>query len=126
MSPSFLNESVDFGKSSKEKTIFGAGTIYSTFKALKEVNRPEGNEQWRFFDSSKEIAWKTGTSFGFRDAWAIGSTKDYVVGVWVGNADGEGRPGLVGVSQQVLYCFLFLTFCQKVLGLLNPVMLWRR
>ena len=99
VSPSFLaDESIDFGKTSKEKTIFGAGTIYSTFKALKEVNRPEGNEQWRFFDSSKEIAWKTGTSFGFRDAWAIGSTKDYVVGVWVGNADGEGRPGLVGVS----------------------------
>ncbi len=97
--PSFLaDESIDFGKTSKEKTIFGAGAIYSTFKALKEVNRPEGNEQWRFFDSSKEIAWKTGTSFGFRDAWAIGSTKDYVVGVWVGNADGEGRPGLVGVS----------------------------
>jgi len=39
-----------------------------------------------------------GTSFGFRDAWAIGATKDYVVGVWVGNADGEGRPGLVGVQ----------------------------
>ncbi|MCB0399978.1 MAG: penicillin-binding protein 1C, partial [Winogradskyella sp.] len=36
--------------------------------------------------------------FGFRDAWAIGTTKDYVVGVWVGNADGEGRPGLVGVQ----------------------------
>ena len=99
VSPSFLaDESIDFGKTSTEKTIFGAGTIYSTFKALKEVNRPEGNEQWRFFDSSKEIAWKTGTSFGFRDAWAIGSTKDYVVGVWVGNADGEGRPGLVGVA----------------------------
>ena len=41
---------------------------------------------------------KTGTSFGFRDAWAIGTTTDYVVGVWVGNADGEGRPGLVGVQ----------------------------
>ncbi|MGB2273128.1 MAG: hypothetical protein ACPH2K_02025 [Flavicella sp.] len=99
VAPSFLeNETIDFGENSDEKTLFGAGSIYSTFKALKEVNRPEGNEQWRFFDSSKEIAWKTGTSFGFRDAWAIGATKDYVVGVWVGNADGEGRPGIVGVS----------------------------
>jgi penicillin-binding protein 1C len=62
------------------------------------VNRPNGNESWEFFDDSKQIAWKTGTSFGFRDAWAIGTTKDYVVGVWVGNADGEGRPGLVGVQ----------------------------
>ena len=69
-----------------------------TYKSLKEVNRPEGEENWEFFDSSKEIAWKTGTSFGFRDAWAIGTTKEFVVGVWVGNADGEGRPGLVGLS----------------------------
>ena len=94
----FASKTVDFGELSTEKTVFDAGSIYLTYKSLKEVNRPEGNENWEFFDSSKEIAWKTGTSFGFRDAWAIGSTKDYVVGVWVGNADGEGRPGLVGVS----------------------------
>jgi len=92
------DKSVDFGELSNEKTLFDAGSIYLTYRSLKEVNRPEGNENWEFFDSSKEIAWKTGTSFGFRDAWAIGSTKDYVVGVWVGNADGEGRPGLVGIS----------------------------
>jgi len=97
--PTFLADgSIDFGELSTEKTVFDAGSIYMTYKSLKEVNRPEGNENWEFFDSSKEIAWKTGTSFGFRDAWAIGSTKDFVVGVWVGNADGEGRPGLVGVS----------------------------
>lgn len=94
----FANTTVDFGKRSAEKQLFDAGSVYLTYQALKEVNRPEGEENWQFFDSSKEIAWKTGTSFGFRDAWAIGSTKDYVVGVWVGNADGEGRPGLVGVS----------------------------
>ena len=97
--PIFLaDDAIDFGKLSTEKTIFDSGSIYMTYKSLKEVNRPEGEENWEFFDSSKEIAWKTGTSFGFRDAWAIGSTKDYVVGVWVGNADGEGRPGLVGLS----------------------------
>jgi len=97
--PTFIaDKNINFGELSKEKTIFDAGSIYLTYRSLKEVNRPEGNENWEFFDSSKEIAWKTGTSFGFRDAWAIGSTKDYVVGVWVGNADGEGRPGLVGIS----------------------------
>lgn len=97
--PSFLaNSTADFGDLITEKTIFDAGSIYLTYESLKEVNRPEGEENWEFFDSSKEIAWKTGTSFGFRDAWAIGSTKDYVVGVWVGNADGEGRPGLIGTT----------------------------
>lgn len=97
--PSFLaSETIDFGKKSSEKTLFDAASIYLTYESLKEVNRPEGDENWEFYDSSKQIAWKTGTSFGFRDAWAIGTTQDYVVGVWVGNADGEGRPGLVGVQ----------------------------
>ncbi len=97
--PTFLaSETIDFGKKTSEKTLFDAGSIYLTYESLKEVNRPEGDENWEFFDGSKQIAWKTGTSFGFRDAWAIGTTTDYVVGVWVGNADGEGRPGLVGVQ----------------------------
>ena len=89
---------VDFGAKSTEVTIFDAASIYLTFEAMKKVNRPEGSESWEFFDSSKQIAWKTGTSFGNKDAWAIGITKDYVVGVWVGNADGEGRPNVTGLS----------------------------
>ncbi|WP_073084184.1 penicillin-binding protein 1C [Winogradskyella jejuensis] len=96
--PTFSNSAVNFGKLSQEKTIFDAASIYHTFESMKQVNRPEEDDSWEYYDSSQEIAWKTGTSFGFRDAWAIGATKDYVVGVWVGNADGEGRPGLVGVQ----------------------------
>lgn len=99
LEPSFLaGSNIDFGELDDEKIIFDAASIYLTFESMKEVNRPEGDENWQFFDSSKQIAWKTGTSFGFRDAWAIGVTKNHVVGVWVGNADGEGRPGLVGVQ----------------------------
>ena len=94
----FASKTIDFGTKSTEKTLFDAASIYLTYQSLKEVNRPEGDDNWEFFDNSKQIAWKTGTSYGFRDAWAIGSTSDYVVGVWVGNADGEGRPGLVGVQ----------------------------
>ncbi|MBO6879529.1 penicillin-binding protein 1C [Winogradskyella sp.] len=97
--PIYNSESkINFGKLTTEKTVFDAASIYLTFESMKQVNRPESDESWEFYDSSQEIAWKTGTSFGFRDAWAIGTTKDYVVGVWVGNADGEGRPGLVGVQ----------------------------
>ena len=92
------DQSVSFGKKSIQKTVFDAGSIYLTFEAMKEVNRPQGNESWQFYDSSKQIAWKTGTSFGNKDAWAIGITTDYVVGIWVGNADGEGRPNVTGVS----------------------------
>ena len=89
---------VDFGDSSSQKTKLGAGAIWLTYNAMEQVNRPEGDEAWKFYDSSLKIAWKTGTSFGNRDAWAIGTNARYVVGVWVGNATGEGRPTLTGVS----------------------------
>ena len=75
-----------------------ASSIYLTYKALIEVNRPENEANWKYFSGNQKIAWKTGTSFGFRDAWAVGTTPKYVVGVWVGNADGEGRPGLTGIN----------------------------
>lgn len=101
----FANQKVNFGMLSEQKSIFGASSAYLTFESLKDVNRPNEDENWLFFDNSKPIAWKTGTSYGFKDAWAIGVTKDYVVGVWVGNADGEGRPGLVGVESSAPLMF---------------------
>jgi len=92
------NFKVDFGSESSQKNILGAGSIWLTYNAMEEVNRPEGDEAWKFYDSSLKIAWKTGTSFGNRDAWAIGTNSRYVVGIWVGNATGEGRPTLTGVT----------------------------
>lgn len=74
-----------------------AAAIWHTFKAMEKVERPEMETGWKNFVSAMNLFWKTGTSFGFRDAWAIGVNPEYVIGVWVGNADGEGRPGLVGV-----------------------------
>lgn len=71
------------------------GAVWQTFDAIKEVNRPEEID-WHIIPSMQTVAWKTGTSYGFRDAWAVGVTPRYVVGVWVGNATGEGKPGLVG------------------------------
>ncbi len=71
------------------KNIFSAAAIYHTFDALLKVNRPISEAGWKQFSSSRKVAWKTGTSFGNKDAWAIGTTPEYVVGVWVGNADGE-------------------------------------
>ncbi len=80
------------------ETQLGAAAIWLTYKALEEVNRPEMEANWDKFSSARRIAWKTGTSFGFRDAWAVGTDPSYVVAVWAGNADGEGRPGLTGVT----------------------------
>ncbi|WP_295795842.1 penicillin-binding protein 1C [Mucilaginibacter sp.] len=78
--------------------LLDAGSIYYTLQAMEEVMRPGEEMLWQQFSSSQRVAWKTGTSFGFRDGWAIGITPKYVVGVWVGNTDGEGRPNLTGIN----------------------------
>jgi penicillin-binding protein 1C len=84
--------------SRRKNLVISKAAIYETFEAMLDVNRPDEDNNWRQFSSSRKIAWKTGTSFGFRDAWAVGITPDYVVSVWIGNANGEGRPGLTGIK----------------------------
>ncbi|MDZ4668760.1 MAG: penicillin-binding protein 1C [bacterium] len=81
-----------------DRSCLSAGAIYNAFEAMQELVRPGEEQLWNQFVSSKKVAWKTGTSFGFRDGWAIGITPKNVVCVWVGNADGEGRPALTGIS----------------------------
>ena len=82
----------------KHPKILSDGVIYEMFEAMSQVNRPDAQAGWNDFLSKRKVAWKTGTSFGQRDAWALGLTPGYVVGVWVGNASGEGRPLLTGVD----------------------------
>lgn len=72
--------------------------LWFAFDAMSQVNRPEEEADWQAFSGMKKVAWKTGTSYGARDAWAIGFTPRHIVGVWVGNASGEGRAGLTGVT----------------------------
>ena len=83
----------------KERTPSGLsrGTIWTLLNILCEVKRPDGESAWKIFKGEK-IAWKTGTSYGYRDAWAVGISKRYTVGVWIGNASGEGRPGITGLN----------------------------
>ncbi|PIX35498.1 MAG: penicillin-binding protein 1C, partial [Bacteroidetes bacterium CG_4_8_14_3_um_filter_31_14] len=89
-----INNKVQNDKSS----FINASAIWFTFNAMLDVDRPPEESNWQMFSSGRKIAWKTGTSFGFRDGWAIGINPKYVVGVWVGNADGEGRPELTGIK----------------------------
>ena len=104
----------DFGKTISDAPIFNAGSIYETFKALQSVHRPLGEENWQYFSNTQPIAWKTGTSFGFKDAWAVGVTSKYAIGVWVGNADGEGRPGLTGIQTAAPVLFDVLSLLPKM------------
>lgn len=81
-----------------DNTYISPGALHSMFSAMTKLTRPNSLGNWQSFESSYPIAWKTGTSTGFKDAWAIGLTHKYLVGVWSGNADGEGRAELVGVK----------------------------
>ena len=79
---------------SRTKTMFSKGASYLTLDTLKELVRPGINNLYRWKDP---ISWKTGTSFGKRDAWACGMTPDYTVIVWVGNFSGKSNDNLSGV-----------------------------
>ncbi len=81
-----------------QKSDISPGAAWLTQKALLEVNRPGSEGFWRNFSSTRRIAWKSGTSYGLRDGWAVGSNDGYTVAVWAGNASGEGVPGLTGTS----------------------------
>ena len=82
----------------KDYNTLSAATIYQMFEAMIEVNRPDEEINWHEFLSSRKVAWKTGTSFGNRDGWAVGITPKYIVGVWVGNASNEGSPLITGIG----------------------------
>jgi penicillin-binding protein 1C len=96
--PSFLRYQSRDAVPLKAAPLLSAASVWFAFEAMQQVERPLANGSWELFQGSRPVAWKTGTSFGFRDAWAAGVTPGYAVGVWVGNADGEGRAGLIGVQ----------------------------
>ncbi len=81
-----------------KEDVLNASSLWYTFNAMTELIRPQDYVGWAQFLSRNKIAWKTGTSYGFRDAWAVGLNGKYIVAVWVGNADGEGRPELTGTG----------------------------
>jgi penicillin-binding protein 1C len=82
----------------RENSFLSAASIWYTFEAMASLNRPGQEKQWEQFSSRQKISWKTGTSFGFKDAWSVAVTPKYVVGIWVGNATGEGKSGIVGLN----------------------------
>ena len=79
-------------------TLFSESSCYILSEILADLARPEFPSSWEFSDNIPRIAWKTGTSYGRRDAWSMGYNPKYVVGVWVGNFSGEPSPELVGAE----------------------------
>src|SRR5258708_2890605 len=78
--------------------VLSAEAAFVTLDMLKDNPRPD---QGSLDDASSQevpVYWKTGTSYGFRDAWSVGIFGPYVLAVWVGNFDGEGNPSFVGIQ----------------------------
>ncbi len=71
--------------------------MYHTTKAMQHTKGSENARDQYFGHNPQRIAWKTGTSFGYKDAWSVGYTQAFTVAVWIGNSTGLGRPGLLGL-----------------------------
>lgn len=82
----------------------GSWNVHQVLQIMEGLNRPQ---RWQGFGSvsGRRVAWKTGTSFGYRDAWTVGTDGRWLVVVWTGNASNEGRPGVIGTetSSPVLF-----------------------
>ncbi|HET7501034.1 MAG TPA: penicillin-binding protein 1C [Kofleriaceae bacterium] len=76
--------------------VFGAGAAWLTRQALSQKDRPDFPRRRDVAGVPPAIHWKTGTSFGLRDAWAVGSGPTYTAVVWTGNVDGTPSAELVG------------------------------
>ncbi len=92
ISPSFLQTDTILRKN----TVISPAANYMVNEILSKVNRPDFPLNWTATERMPKIAWKTGTSYGRRDAWSIGYNKNYTVGVWVGNFSGVGVADLSG------------------------------
>ncbi|WNB17697.1 penicillin-binding protein 1C [Marivirga arenosa] len=85
-------------KTQESAQLISGGSVYLTLDMLKDLKRPGSEYFWQKFNNSREFAWKTGTSYGHKDAWAVGLNPNYTIAVWVGNFDGESNKNLSGAN----------------------------
>jgi len=84
---------------STKTKLFSPEASYLITEILTELKRPDmPSRSWALTEDVPEVAWKTGTSYGHRDAWSIGYSDNYTIGVWVGNPDGRGVKGISGAE----------------------------
>ncbi len=93
------------GKKDGGVKIFTEESAYLIGRILSKNERPDFPAEFLFSTKQPLIAWKTGTSYGKRDAWAVGFNTNYTIGVWMGNFDGKGSPHLSGAEMAVPLLF---------------------
>lgn len=94
ISPSYTQSDTNHHK----VNVISPAANYMVNEILSKVNRPDFPLNWTATERMPKIAWKTGTSYGRRDAWSIGYNKNYTIGVWVGNFSGVGVADLSGAN----------------------------
>ncbi|MBI5324092.1 MAG: penicillin-binding protein 1C [Ignavibacteriae bacterium] len=85
--------------------LFSPGAVYIVSQILSGIKRPDFPNELLNRTRLPKIAWKTGTSYGKKDAWAVGYNPDYTIAVWMGNFDGKGSPHLSGSEMAVPLLF---------------------
>lgn len=85
-------------QSLRKVRLLSPSASYLVTDILSQITRPDFPINWQSTEHLPKIAWKTGTSYGRRDAWSIGYNKRFTVGVWVGNFSGEGIADLSGAN----------------------------
>jgi len=73
-------------------------SCFMILNILKDNPRPKQKFKKEWTRDQVSVAWKTGTSIAFRDAWSVGIFGPYIIAVWIGNFDGEGNPAFVGIE----------------------------
>ena len=81
-----------------QRSLFSREAAYLVTRILTKVSRPDLPRAWDLARGIPAVAWKTGTSYGHRDAWAVGFSNRLTIGVWVGNFDGRGVKGISGAE----------------------------
>lgn len=87
--------------SSTERSVLSRASCYVTLDMLRDTDRILPIYREIFNEAESMISFKTGTSYGLRDAWAAGVSKNYTVIVWMGNPKGEGATDLIGLNAAV-------------------------
>ncbi len=103
-------------KQNNQKPLISKGSAYLTLNMLKELKRPDSEYYWQQYERQFKVAWKTGTSFGNRDAWAVGVNPSFTVGIWAGNFSGESNSNLKGATSAGSLMFDIFNYLPKNKG----------
>jgi penicillin-binding protein 1C len=93
-----LLTAIEDNQTNSDSPLFSHGAAWLVLNTLNQLSRPGVEYYWHYFNHQVPVAWKTGTSYGQKDGWAIGVNRQWTIGVWVGNFTGEGNASISGAK----------------------------